>query len=92
MKVRTIMSEKSEVKVLSPYAAAGYVNTQLKEAGLEKRIPPQMMYNYTTARVRAGKKPFITWTPEEGVNRESLEKWTAAYVAKQKAALVTESE
>jgi hypothetical protein len=70
----------------TPYAAAKFVNAQLKEAGLSKAIPPQMMYNYTTARVRAGKAPFVTWDEENGVDREALATWTDKYVAKKLAA------
>jgi len=69
--------------MFTPYAAAKYVNTQLTEAGLEKRIPPQMMYNYTSARVAAGKSPFIEWNEVDGVDHTSLEEWTKKYVAKQ---------
>jgi hypothetical protein len=76
----------SENTTLSPYAAAKLVNAALKDAGVDASIPPQMMYNYTTARVRAGKAPFIAWTPEKGVDRKSLEEWTKAYVAKKLAA------
>lgn len=76
-------------KPMSPYAAAKFVNTQLEEAGLEKRIPPQMMYNYTTARVNAGKKPLIEFSLEKGVDQKSLEAWTKKYIAKQTAAVTT---
>jgi hypothetical protein len=71
--------------MFTPYAAAKSVNAALEEAGLTKRIPPQMMYNYTSARVAAGKAPFIAWTAEDGIDREDLERWTTAYVAKQLA-------
>lgn len=75
----TIMSNNTP---LSPYGAAKLVNTALESAGLTKRIPPQMMYNYTTARVNAGKAPFIKWDAKNGVDRTDLERWTKAYVAK----------
>lgn len=74
--------------VLSPYGAAKLVNVALAEAGL-KAIPPQMMYNYTTARVNAGKAPFIKWDAKTGVDRDDLDRWTKAYVAKKLAAQVT---
>ena len=67
---------------LTPYAAAKFVNNALQEAGLSKRIPPQMMYNYTKARIAAGKTPFIAYDEQSGVDAESLQQWTAAYVAK----------
>jgi len=79
-------SAVEQVTTLSPYAAAKLVNERLELEGLSKRIPPQMMYNYTTARVNAGKEPFIVFSIEAGVDRESLEQWTNKYVAKQIAA------
>jgi hypothetical protein len=71
--------------ILTPYGAAKLVNARLTEEGLPT-IPPQMMYNYTTARVRAGKAPFVTWDEENGVDREALATWTDKYVAKKLAA------
>ena len=67
--------------ILTPYAAAKIVNAALEAADI-KRIPPQMMYNYTTAKVNAGKKPLIKFTLEEGVDREDLERWVKSYIAK----------
>jgi len=69
---------------LTPYKAAGIVNARLKEEGL-KVIPPQMMYNYTSARVNAGKKPAVAFTHETGVDREDLNRWIEEYVAKKLA-------
>lgn len=69
--------------MMTPYAAAKFVNAKLEEAGLAKRIPAQMMYNYTTARVNAGKKPLIAFDIKKGVDQNDLERWTQAYVAKQ---------
>lgn len=68
---------------MTPYKAAKYVNEELKKAGLDKRIPPQMMYNYTKARVNANKKPFIEFDEKNGVNEKSLVEWTKKYIAKQ---------
>jgi hypothetical protein len=78
--------------LLSPYGAAKLVNAALKEAGLSTVIPPQMMYNYTTARVNAGKAPFIKWDAKTGVDRDDLERWTKAYVAKKVAAATVTTE
>jgi len=66
----------------TPYAAHKYVNAQLEAAGLDVRIPPQMMYNYTSQRVAKGKAPFIKWDDKKGVDQADLERWTQAYVAK----------
>lgn len=76
------MSDKNEKSsALTPYGAAKLVNAALDEAGL-KRIPPQMMYNYTTARVNAGKKPFVKYDAKTGVDVDDLRRWTDAYIAK----------
>jgi hypothetical protein len=78
---------------VTPYAAANIVNAALEEAELDVRIPPQMMYNYTSARLRKGKNPFIKTTLVDNkpqVDVEDLARWTEAYVAK-KLALTTTS-
>lgn len=69
--------------IFTPYAAAKFVNEQLEKANLTKRIPPQMMYNYTKARVNQGKKPLIEFNEASGVNQKDLERWTKEYIAKQ---------
>ncbi len=71
--------------MFTPYAAAKVVNAALAEAGLSKQIPPQMMYNYTTARVRAGKAPFIALNEDGKIEPEALAEWLDKYVAKQLA-------
>jgi hypothetical protein len=84
-KIRTarVVTEKG---LLTPYAAAKFVNAELEAANLSKRIPPQMMYNYTTARANAGKPTLIGFDNDRGeVELESLKEWTTKYVAKQKA-------
>lgn len=80
----------TDKKVLSPYAAAKLVNVKLTKAGI-KNIPPQMMYNYTTARLNANKEPLIKYTLEGGVDVKSLDEWTAKYIAK-KLAVTEEAE
>lgn len=78
------MSENSQVTVLSPYGAAKLANARLLEEGIAP-IPPQMMYNYTTAKLRAGKKPLIAYTVEGGVDRDAFAAWLDRYVAKKTA-------
>lgn len=73
------MTEKA---ILTPYAAAKIVNEQLEKAGVDKKVPPQMLYNYTTGRLNAGKTPLIAFALETGVDRKDLDKWTKTYVAK----------
>jgi len=73
----------NDSKITTPYSAAKYVNEELKKVDENfKPIPPQMMYNYTIARVRGGKEPFIKWDEKKGVDIESLKEWTTKYVAK----------
>jgi hypothetical protein len=67
--------------ILTPYGAANLVNVVLEEVGLPT-LPPQMFYNYTTARLRAGRKPAIAYTPESGIDRDDLQRWLSAYLVK----------
>ena len=67
---------------LTAYGAAKIVNQALKDAGSEKRIPPQMMYNYTHARVADGKQPYIMYTKSGGVDEKDLHRWLEAYLDK----------
>ncbi len=85
-------------KGISPYLAAKVVNAALAEAGVlredgsPKVIPPQMMYNYTIARVRASKRPYINTIVVDGkvlVDTAALAAWTKDYVRKQRALTLT---
>jgi len=60
--------------MMTPYAAAKIVNTELKQRGVEKEIPPQMMYTYV-------KKGYIPSTDKK-IKLADLETWFAAYFAK----------
>lgn len=70
------------VEFVSPYEAAKIVNAILKEKQIDIVLPPQMFYNYTTARIRAGKKPFIETNKDNKVVVKSLLEWTARYIEK----------
>lgn len=67
--------------MMTPYAAAKIVNAELKKRGI-KPIPPQMMYNYTSAKLNEGKKPLIAFTRENGVDADDLQRWLKSYIAK----------
>jgi len=67
----------------TPYAAAKIVNNALVENEIDKVIPTQMMYNYTTARIRQGKAPFIECDKEGRITEEGLQKWLVKYLTKQ---------
>ena len=80
---------------MTPYKAARFVNAALTKAGLEKQLPPQMFYNYTTGRINKGKAPLIEVEAVETTNArgeritqhqikaEALNTWLANYLAKQ---------
>ena len=80
----TVTTDTTTQKV-TPYGAAKLVNAALAEMGIDKKIPSQMMYNYTTARINAGKNPFIELTEDGYIVMASLEIWMAKYVAKLQA-------
>lgn len=70
--------------LVTGYAASKVVNAVLTEAGLPT-IPPQMVYNYTTARLRAGKAPLIPCDEAGRIDTADLEAWVTRYVAKKVA-------
>jgi len=59
---------------VSPYGAAKIVNAYLKEAGVDKILPPQMFYTYV-------KKGYIT-SVEGKVNAANLNEWLVKYLTK----------
>lgn len=72
---------------MTPYAAAKIVNATLKENGIEKAVPPQMLYTYTN-------KGFIKSVIVDGKKRvtdEGLQEWLTKYVNKLKGVEVTEA-
>lgn len=76
---------------VTPYAASQIVNVVLAENDIAP-IPPQMMYNYTTARVRAGKVPLIPIGEDNKIDTSDLEVWVTKYVEKKMAARAAKSE
>lgn len=69
-------------ELYTPYTASKFVNELLADLGVDKVLPPQMFYNYTTARIRAGKVPFIPLTDGK-IAAEDLASWVTKYLAKQ---------
>lgn len=71
-------------EAVTPYKAAALVNGWLASGGFDKELPPQMFYNYTVAKVRAGKKCVGGMVLTEGnkITLESLQAWYAKYEAK----------
>ena len=72
--------------MMTPYEAAKIVNAELKKRGI-KMIPPQMMYNYTTAKLNAGKRPLIKFDLENGVDADDLQRWLKNYISKKLASV-----
>lgn len=66
---------------LTPYAAARQVNAVLESVGL-KTLPPQMFYNYTTAKVRQGKNPLIAIDKDGRIIESALKAWLDRYLVK----------
>jgi len=56
------------------YAAHKIVNKRLEESGLDRRIPPQMMYNYA-------KKNYLA-TVDGKIDTEVLDEWIEKFVEK----------
>ena len=78
----------STTAAFTPYGAAKFVNQVLTEAGLPS-IPPQMMYNYTTARLNKGKAPLIKCDAGGAITLESLLEWLAKYLEKKGVSTAT---
>ena len=81
-------TETVETAEFTPYGAAKLANTVLAEmfaeAGAEfKPLPPQMFYNYTTARMNKGQKPLIPMNGAAGkIVLSDLQAWIEKYAAK----------
>jgi hypothetical protein len=70
---------KKRVFVFTPYQAAKVVNETLTRAGIDKQVPPQMLYTYVR------KDKIASTIADDGrimVDPESLLQWTTAYVNK----------
>ena len=92
-KHNTEATEATEAVVeFTPYGAAKLANTVLaemfEEAGVEfKALPPQMFYNYTTARMNKGQKPLIPMNGAAGkIVLSDLQAWIEKYAAKKLSA------
>ncbi|MGA2412772.1 MAG: hypothetical protein ABSG46_20610 [Candidatus Binataceae bacterium] len=71
--------KRKRVFVLTPYQAAKIVNRKLIEAGIEKVLPPQMLYTYR----KQGK--FTSLKAEDGrymVEPMSFLAWCDSYIAR----------
>jgi len=76
----TITTANTDTDLLSPYQCAKVVNAQLKDLGIEKVLPPQMFYTYTSPT-----KNYIASVTVDGkrkVSRDVLAAWFVSYVNK----------
>jgi hypothetical protein len=82
---------------VTPFQLAALVNGAFEAQQSSLRIPPQMMYNYTTSRINKGQAPYIAvhpFTLNPGAENERVshrilktdaEAFVASYVAKKLA-------
>ena len=77
---------------MTAYKAAKIVNAALEAAEVEKVLPPQMFYNYTTARIRAEKAPLIACDEEGKITEDGLNEWLAKYLEKKGVQVAPKAE
>jgi hypothetical protein len=86
--VEVATSETGVGVTFTPYGASVVANKVLKDRGIEKVLPPQMFYNYTTGRARKGKNTLIPTVEVNGqlrITEAGLTEWLEKYVAKKLA-------
>jgi|SRR5262245_8578240 len=66
------------MSIMTPYAAHNIVNARLRDEGLDKVIPPQMMYQYA----KKGYVDTVLVGGKKRITSEDLQKWLDGYVAK----------
>jgi hypothetical protein len=87
--VEVATSETGTGVTFTPYGASVVANKVLKDRGIEKVLPPQMFYNYTTGRARKGKNTLIPTVEVEGqlrITEAGLTEWLEKYIARKQAA------
>lgn len=77
------------METVSAYNAAKAVNVVLEEKGIInpktneiKKLPPQMFYNYTTARINKGQTPLIECDSDGRILVSALTEWVGKYLQK----------
>jgi len=73
---------------MTPYAAAKIVNDTLKDAGIEKVLPPQMMYTYA----KKGYIDTVTVNEKVRITQSGLDKWLAGYLGKLQGTTAEETD
>jgi GTP cyclohydrolase FolE2 len=77
---------EAEATEVSPYKATALVNKALEEAGLDTKLPPQMMYQYASE-----KKQYIKSHKNEAgkimIELSDLFEWIEKYITKKVAGL-----
>lgn len=67
------------MKTFSPYAAAKIVNIWLDGDGINKKLPPQMIYQYVT---KGYIEHLVTEAGKKVVSEQALAIWYAKYTKK----------
>jgi hypothetical protein len=75
----TLTNEEIQIKTYTPYQGHLLVNKLLSDEGIDKKIKPQMIYNY----VRKGTIASVEIEGKKRVTKQSIIDWTRKYIAKQ---------
>jgi hypothetical protein len=75
---RTTYDREYTMSTMTPYAAAKIVNATLEAEGIEKVIPPQMMYTYA----KKGYVASVLVDNKKRITEEGLQEWLQKYVAR----------
>jgi len=79
------MSATRTDDLFTQYSAASVVNGILEDLGIDKVLPPQMFYNYTSGQINKGKKPMIPVVTVDGkvrITNDDLFVWVEKYLNK----------
>lgn len=69
------------MELYTAYRASQIVNIALENAKIDKVLPPQMFYNYTSGRINKGKAPLIECVDGK-ITEDGLGRWLTRYLEK----------
>lgn len=92
-KTTPVVPTDGTVKEVTGFQFHKIVNARLEKDGImtldkktnkmvQKRIPPQMIYNYTTGRINKGKTPFIPLNDHGFIDMKVGLEWLEKYLTK----------
>jgi hypothetical protein len=73
---------------MTPYKAAKIVNAALVTEGIEKVIPPQMMYTYANK----GYVKSVTVDGKKRITKDGLDEWLVGYINKLTGKTIEETD